>query len=95
MDKLCFEVTVSYERYRSELLQGALSATHSLLKHELKTAILAQIRLFEYLIPKIKNVKPQEFFDLMNLSYETSLNQYDIVSRKIEQLKNILTVLPL
>ena len=71
-----------------------LSETHDLLKHEIKTGILAQMRAFEYILKKVKNEEDIELIKLLELSYETSISQYFTVSRKIKELeKQTLTTI--
>ena len=64
-----------------------LAKTHAVLKHEIKTGILAQMRAFEYILRKIKNSGDIELINLLELSYETSISQYFAVSEKINEFE--------
>ena len=64
-----------------------LLETHDVLKHEIKTGILAQIRAFEYILKKVKNEEDIELINLLELSYEASISQYFTVSKKIKELE--------
>ena len=64
-----------------------LSKTHAVLKHDIKTGILAQIRAFEYILKKYKNNADKDLLKLLELSYETSILQYFTVSQKIKELE--------
>ena len=64
-----------------------LYKTHSVLKHEIKTGILAQMRASEYILKKIKKSDDIELINLIELSYETSILQYFTVTEKIEELE--------
>ena len=47
MSEVCYELCLA----EKELL----AKTHAVLKHEIKTGILAQMRAFEYILKKYKN----------------------------------------
>lgn len=65
-----------------------LSETHAVLKHEIKTGILAQIRILEYILKNFKNNKDLELLNLLKLSYETSILQYKTIIEEIRVLES-------
>ena len=71
------------EALKTELLERVILDLHHVLKHEIKTGILAQIRVFEYLISILEKNETAEFIDLIKLSYETSLEQYELVNKAL------------
>jgi len=71
------------------LTENTLSKTHALLKHELKTGILAQIRVLEYIFMKFRESGDSELLKLLELSYETSLLQYKTITKEIILLESL------
>lgn len=87
MSEVCAEEII-YKDFEPEILKKILFGTHSLLKHDLKTGILAQMRAFEYIISKFKDNENPEIRDLINTSYEASKLQYELIKSEIDFLGN-------
>jgi len=90
MSEVCTEEII-FKDFEPEILKKILFGTHSLLKHDLKTGILAQMRAFEYIISKFKNTENPEIKDLINASYEASKSQYELIKNEIDFLGNFCT----
>lgn len=65
-----------------------LSETHAVLKHEIKTGILAQIRVLEYIFEKFRKKTDEDILKLLLISYETSVMQYRTIVKEIRHLEN-------
>lgn len=87
MNEVCADEMI-FTDFELDILKKILFGTHSLLKHDLKTGILAQMRAFEYIISKFKDNENPEIRDLINTSYETSKLQYELVKNEIDFLGN-------
>ena len=79
-------IIVCTDNFEREILKKILSETHLMLKHNLKTVILAQIRALEYIMSRFNDNENNEINELIQMSYEASMLQYELIIGEINFL---------